>query len=407
MTNRTSNRALATIMSLLPLLLIILSPTRAQSPDPKPQPAPSPTTRPAPRNIISPEILPDHRVTFRILAPKATDVVIGGDFTDGGKKLVKDETGLFSLTLGPLTPDLYSYTLTVDGVRTIDPRNSNIKQGISSLDNTFFIPGDESKFEDNNPVPHGDIRQVWYQSKTLDSQRRMHIYTPPNYDASPGQRYPVLYLLHGGGDEDSGWPTIGRAGFILDNLIASGKAKPMLIVMPNGSLPRPANLPAANPATPLTPEQSAARAALQDRFTNELMNEVIPHVEKNFRVTADPQNRALAGLSMGGGQTLRVATQHPDAFTYFAVWSMGIGNNVPDWESRNDKFLSSADQLNKSIKIFSINVGDKDFTLAGAKSLDALLTKHNITHEFHTSGGGHTWINWRHYLNDLAPRLFQ
>ena len=181
----------------------------------------------------------------------------------------------------------------------------------------------------------------------------------------------------------------------------------MIVVMPNGSLPRPANFPVAAPGAPLTPQQTAARENFQDRFTNELMKEIIPAVEKNFRVVAEPQSRALAGLSMGGGQTLRVATQHPDQFRYFAVWSMGIGNNTADWESRNEKFLSSAEQLNKSLKLFTINVGDKDFTLAGAESLDAALAKHNINHEFHTSGGGHTWINWRHYLNELAPKLFQ
>jgi enterochelin esterase family protein len=370
-------------------------------------PTTAPTTRPAMRNIISPEILSDRRVTFRINAPKASDVVIAGDFLQGNQKLTKDETGLWSVTVGPLTPDLYSYNLTVDGVSTIDPRNANIKQGVASLSNTFFVPGAESKFEENNAVAHGEIRQVWYSSKTLDSQRRMHVYVPAGYDASPGTRYPVLYLLHGGGDEDSGWSTIGRAGFIMDNLIAEGKARPMIVVMPNGSLPRPANFPAGAAGTPLTPEQTRAREGFQDRFTNELMKEIIPTVEKNFRVVAEPGSRALAGLSMGGGQTLRVATQHPDQFGYFAVWSMGINNNVADWESRNDKFLSSAEQLNKSIKIFSISVGDKDFTLAGAKSLDQVLTKHGINHEFHTSGGGHTWINWRHYLNDLAPRLFQ
>jgi len=256
-------------------------------------------------------------------------------------------------------------------------------------------------------VPHGEIRQVWYRSNTLDSQRRMHVYTPPGYDATAGQKYPVLYLLHGGGDEDSGWSTIGRAGFIMDNLIAAGKARPMIVVMPNGSLPRPANLPPINRDTPPSAEALAARAALQDRFTNELMKEIIPHVEKNFRIIADPQSRALAGLSMGGGQTLRVATQHPDHFAYFAVWSMGVGNDFAEWPKRNEAFLSRAEELNRSIKLFSISCGDKDFLFNSAKNLDMILTKANLKHEMNISGGGHTWINWRHYLSDLAPKLFQ
>ncbi|HEV8292204.1 MAG TPA: alpha/beta hydrolase-fold protein, partial [Tepidisphaeraceae bacterium] len=313
-----------------------VGPAAKQSAAPTTRPTTAPTTRTARGNIVSPEILPDHRVTFRINAPKASDVLISGDFVQGGTKLTKGENGLWSVTVGPLTPDLYSYSFYVDSIKTIDISNPNIKQGIASLDNTFFVEGPDSKFESLQAVAHGQIRQVWYQSGTLESQRRMHVYTPNGYDSSPGTRYPVLYLLHGGGDEDSGWSTIGRAGFILDNLIAEGKARPMIVVMPNGSLPRPAN-PAALPAAagaggaPLTREQSVAREAFADRFTNELMKEIIPTVEKNFRVVAEPQSRALAGLSMGGGQTLRVASQYPEQFGYFAVWSMGIGNNLADW----------------------------------------------------------------------------
>jgi enterochelin esterase-like enzyme len=359
--------------------------------------------------ITSPEVLPDHKVTFRIQAPKASEVTLRGDWMQGGngEALTRDEQGVWSVTVGPLTPDFYSYTFTVDGVKTLDPRNAAIKQGISSLDNMVFVPGDEAKFQDNQPVPHGEVRQVWYASKTLDSQRRMHVYTPPGYDASSGQRYPVLYLLHGGGDEDSGWSTIGRAGFILDNLIAAGKAKPMLVVMPNGSLPRPANAPEGTPGTPPSPELAAARAAMQDRFTHELTREVIPFVEKTYRVQNGREGRAIAGLSMGGGQTLRAITTHPDQFAYVAVWSAGIGQNAGDWEQRNAAFLDKADQLNRDIKLFSISVGDKDFALNGSKALSETLTKHGIKNDLHLSGGGHTWINWRHYLNDLAPRLFQ
>ncbi len=347
-----------------------------------------PTTRPG-RVVNSPEVSADHKVTFRIVAAKAADVSVGGDF-GAGQKLTKGEEGLWSVTVGPLTPDLYSYSFTIDGVKTIDSRNPNTKPGIAGLDNTVFVAGDESKFEDNLPVPHGQIRQVWYQSRTLQMQRRMHVYTPPGYDGT-AERFPVLYLLHGGGDEDAGWSTIGRAGFILDNLIATGKARPMIVVMPNGSIPRPAG----------------GREPMPDRFTDELLKEVIPQVEQNFKVIADPEHRALAGLSMGGGQTLRAVTANPEMFAYVGVWSAGIGNNAGDWEQRNQKFLDSTEQLNKSIRLFSISVGDKDFTMAGSKSLDEILSKYKIKHELHISGGGHTWINWRHYLNELGPRLFQ
>jgi enterochelin esterase family protein len=352
----------------------------------------------------SPEVGTEHKVTFRIQAPKASEVTLRGDWMSGApEKLTKDDSGLWSLTVGPLTPDYYSYSLTVDGVKTLDPRNPTVKQGVSSLDNMVFIPGEESKFEDNQPVPHGQIHQVWYRSGTLDAQRRMHVYTPPGYE-SGNDKYPVLYLLHGAGDEDSGWSTIGRAGFILDNLIAGQKAQPMLIVMPNGSLPRPTNLTGATPGTPPSPE---AMAVFQDRFTNELMKEVIPTVEKTFRVATDREHRAIAGLSMGGGQTLRVAVTHPDQFAYVAVWSAGIGQNAGDWEQRNEAFLSKADQVNRDVKLFSISVGDQDRAAIGSRALSEVLNKHNIKNELHVSGGGHTWINWRHYLNDLAPLLFE
>ena len=368
--------------------------------------APPAPARPATPLVVSPEVRPDHRVTFRIRAPKASDVLLRGDWMEGAttEKLATSEDGIWSVTVGPLTPDFYSYSLIVDGVKTLDPPNAMIKQGISGVDNMFFVSGPEAAFEDNNPVPHGQIRLVWYNSATLGVQRRLHVYTPPGYDGS-GKRYPVFYLLHGGGDEDSGWSTIGRAGFILDNLIAAKKAQPMIVVMPNGSLPMPANLSRPTPGTTPSPEAAAAYAAARARFVPELMKEVIPHVEKNFRVLADREHRAIAGLSMGGGQTLQVITANPDQFAYVGVWSAGIGQNAGEWESTNAAFLNNP-KINSWIKLFSISVGEKDFTLNGSKSLQEALNKHGIKNQIHISGGGHTWINWRHYLNDLAPKLF-
>jgi enterochelin esterase family protein len=372
-------------------------------------PAQLPQRTPTPNDTLkSVEILPDQKVTFRIYAPKASEVTLRGDWMEGfgGQKLTKDNEGVWSLTVGPLTPDYYSYAFTVDGVRTVDPKNAEIKQGIGSVDSMFFLPGKEAEFEENKTVPHGEIRKVWYQSGTLGTQRRMHVYVPPGYDQSK-ESYPVFYLLHGGGDEDSGWSTIGRAGFILDNLIAEKKAKPMLVVMPNGSLPRPANFPRFAPGTTPSPEARAAFMAFQQKFTDELLKEVVPTVEKTLRVREGAENRALAGLSMGGGQTTNVLTSHPDQFAYAGIWSAGVGPDAAEFEKRNANFLDSAEKVNKSVKLLSISVGDKDFTLAGSKALSEALNKHGIKNEMHTSGGGHTWINWRHYLNDFAPRLFQ
>lgn len=380
-----------TTLAALGLVGLAVSPAAAQ---PKKDPNPA-------ASLVSPEVHPDKKVTFRIFAPKASEVTLRGDWMTGPPaKLEKDDKGVWSAAVGPLTPDFYSYAFTVDGVRTLDPRNPTIKQGITSLDNMFFLPGPEADFQDNKPVPHGDVRQVWYHSSTLGAQRRMHVYTPPGYDAGTDS-YPVFYLLHGGGDEDSGWSTIGRAGFILDNLIAAGKAKPMLVVMPNGSLPRPAVAPGAK----LDPKEMAA---LQDRFTNELLKDVVPLVEKRFRAKAGPEHRALAGLSMGGGQTTRVLTSHPDQFAYVGIWSAGLfGGDPAAFERQNGAFFKDVETVNKSVKLLDVTVGDKDFALAGSKALSELFTKHGVKHQLKVTGGGHTWINWRQYLNDLAPRLFQ
>lgn len=386
------------------VVLTLLSMTSATSPRAQAQP---PRREPTPNDRLrSTEVSADHKVTFRIYAPKAAEVSVSGDFGPGGK-MTKDAQGVWSITLGPLTPDFYSYTFTVDGVRTVDPKNPMVKQGLNSLESMFLVSGEEAGFEMTKDVPHGEIRTVWYRSRTLESQRRMHVYTPPGYEGGD-EKYPVLYLLHGGGDEDSGWSTIGRAGFILDNLIATKKAVPMIIAMPNGSLPRPTNLPRFTPGAPVSPEFRSAMEAAQNRFSDELLKEIVPFVEKSFRVKAGRENRALAGLSMGGGQTLRVVSTHPEDFAYVAVWSAGLfGGDPADWEKRNADFLAGSKKVNDEVKLFSIDVGDKDFALSGAKSLDAMLEKHGIKHEFHLSGGGHTWTNWRHYLNEFAPRLFR
>jgi enterochelin esterase-like enzyme len=343
-----------------PALLILLGLAAAQpvtAQPPKKEPTPNDT-------LVSPQAHPDKKVTFRIYAPRASEVTLRGDWLTGpAVKLEKDDKGVWATTVGPLPPDYYSYSFTVDGVRTLDPKNATIKQGLTSLDNMFFLGGPEADFQDVKPVPHGDVRRAWYESTTLGGQRRLHVYTPPGYDAST-DKYPVLYLLHGAGDEDSGWSTVGRAGFILDNLIAARKAKPMLVVMPNGSLPRPAG--------------------------------------------GAPKRRALAGLSMGGGQTTRVLIRHPDQFAYVAIWSAGLfGGNADAFEKQNEAFFQDAEKVNKSVKHLAVTVGDKDFALTGSKALAGLLEKHKIKHELRITGGGHTWINWRQYLNELAPRLFQ
>lgn len=304
-----------------------------------------------------------------------------------------------------------SYSFTVDGVRTIDPKNAMIKQGVATLDNIFEVPGEQADFEANKPVPHGEIRTAWYPSTVLDTMRSMHVYTPPGYE-SGSAKYPVFYLLHGGGDEDSGWSTIGRAGFIMDNLLAANKAKPMIIVMPNGSMPRPANAAPLAPPVPgaaPNPATTAAMSQAQERFADELLKNVIPYVESHYRVLANRENRAIAGLSMGGGQTLRVAPGNLDKFAYIGVWSSGVNRQATaDFEKRNAQFFENPGKTNKMVKLFWIGVGEKDqLANASAKNLAEVLKMHDIKSEFHETEGGHTWINWRHYLNNYSQLLFR
>ncbi len=360
-----------------------------------------------PANLKSIEVDGERRVTFRIHAPKATEVTVAGDFGSG--KLQKDEQGTWSVTVGPLAADFYTYSFNIDGVKTVDARNPLFKPGIAGLDSMFEVPGPEADFESTQDVPHGEIRAVWFASRVLGQQRRMHIYTPPGYEGGK-QNYPVLYLLHGSGDDDTGWMTIGRAGFILDNLIAAGTARPMLVVMPNGSLPLPEGVRRfeADGKT-LTPEWRAAADANQAKIALHIAGEIVPFVEETYRVDSGAERRALAGLSMGGGQTTRVLTTTPREFAYYGIWSSSVGKDGgSEWESANGDFLSQADRHNASIRLLSISVGDRDEgALAGSRALSDVLTRRGVKHELHITGGAHTWINWRKYLNEFVPRLFQ
>ncbi|QDT53778.1 Carbohydrate acetyl esterase/feruloyl esterase precursor [Caulifigura coniformis] len=361
----------------------------------------------APSNLKSVEVSPEKQVTFRIYAPNAEAISVAGDFGNG--KMMKDDRGVWSVTVGPLPSDFYTYSFNIDGVKTLDARNPMFKPGIAGNDSMFEVPGQESDFQATKDIPHGSLHAAWFPASVLGGQRRLHIYTPPGYEVSK-DAYPVLYLLHGSGDDDAGWSTIGRAGFILDNLIAAGKAKPMLIVMPNGSLSIPDGIRRheADGKT-LTAEWKAASDANQAKIARHLVDDVVPFIEKTCRVKPGPANRALAGLSMGGGHTTRVLTSTPRAFTAYGIWSASIGKDGgKEWEAKNTEFLSGANLLNGSIGILSISVGEKDEgALAGSKALGEVLTRHGIKHELNIGSGGHTWINWRKYLNDFAPRLFQ
>jgi enterochelin esterase-like enzyme len=388
---------------------------------PRPDAAAPMRPPPAPySDLISPEVLPDQRVTFRIYAPKASKVSIQGDWIAQGRgtggPLQKDDRGVWSITVGPLVPDFYSYTLTVDGVRTIDPQNPTIKQGISRLENVFLVPGEEMAFAATRSVPHGEVRIVWYDSPAVGGVRSMRVYTPPGYDGGD-ESYPVLYLIHGGGDDDSGWSTIGRAGFIMDNLLAAGKVEPMIVVMPNGSIPRPGGGYRLAGADRTSPAAIKARieaiSRLHDVFVEDLLTTIVPAVEKRYRVRTGREQRAIAGLSMGGAEALRVAPSNLDKFAYVGVFSMGLqvgaeaGVNT-DFEERNAGFFADPGRTNELLKLFYIAAGDDDRVVTdGPRRLAATLKRHGIRHTFNETSGGHTWINWRLYLHDFLQLLFR
>jgi enterochelin esterase-like enzyme len=346
--------------------------------------------------VVSPEVLADRNVIFRLLGPQATEVAVQG-VGRGRVAMVKGESGVWEATIGPLAPGAYQYSFVVNGAQVPDPRNQATNETTTGYASLLVVPG--SELTDTKNVPHGALSQVFYDSTVLGRTRRMHVYTPPGYGAS-GDRYPVFYLLHGSGDSDQSWSALGRAGIILDNLIAAHKAKPMLVVMPAGHT--------ATPATPASREQ----------FIQEFLADIMPFVEKNYRVRTDRSSRAIAGLSMGGGQTLGIAVPHLDKFGYIGVFSAGLpggggrGASAPPatpygeaWEKQNQAALDNA-SLKKGLKLLWFGIGKEDAGFANATNSVNLLKKHGFNPVFHESDGGHTWPNWRDYLGIFAPQLF-
>jgi len=376
----------------------------------------------------SPEILPDRRVTFNLIAPNATEVLLNGDWPGGMRQpMNKDEKGVWTITVGPLTPELWGYTFSVNGVRTLDPRNGNTKRDGARIDNILLIPGPESELYEVKDVPHGDVSMIWYDSPTLKLKRRMYVYTPPGY-AEGAARYPVFYLLHGGGGDEDAWFTLGRTAQIMDNLIAAGKAKPMIVVMTNGNAwqkmapgsgpipgqvapqrqapPPPApSAPApgaAAPAAPAVPSAPPAGAAMASAFPESLVKDVIPFMEKRYRVLTGKENRAIAGLSMGGGHTVTATNNFPGTFGYIGVWSAGT--------RQTDEAAVKAFQAVKDAGVNLYHVGcglDDKLALTNSQNLVGILKTVGMKHVYRESSGGHSWFNWRIYLKEFAPMLFR
>jgi len=368
--------------------------------------------------VVSPEVAADRTVVFRLNAPGAQRVrVTGSDMPalGGGARgaeaagpspgqMTKAENGVWSVTIGPLDPGAYRYTFNVDGVTVIDPRNPAVSESNTNVWSLVYVPG--SDVMDTKRVPHGAVAAVTYYSTALDKFRRMHVYTPPGYEASGSQKYPIFYLLHGAGDSDEAWTSVGRAGFILDNLIAAKQAKPMVVVMPAG-----------HTNTPRGGGRGAAAPSPLDDFARDFLNDIMPYAEKHYRVLTDRGNRAIAGLSMGGSQTLNVAFLNLEKFSYIGVFSSGatLGGGrgaaaaAPGptaWETSHLANLDNA-ALKKGTKLVWFSTGVADGLLPNTRSTVEMLKTHGFAPVFKESPGGHTWINWRNYLAEFAPLLFR
>jgi len=373
--------------------------------------------------VTSPEVGPDRRVTFRILAPNAHTVELRspGDIPGvGGRgvappQLTKDAEGVWSRTFGPLPAGAYRYVFTVDGVTVVDARNSTTSQTNTTVYSLAVVPG--SEVFDTKNVPHGAVASVHYNSTALGGIRRMHVYTPPGYEMNR-ERYPVFYLLHGAGDVDDSWTSVGRAGFILDNLIAANKAKPMIVVMPAGHV-NGAGAALGGTIPPAAAQGMPGIGSGPDPFITDFMSDLVPYIEKNYRVLTDRQSRAIAGLSMGGNQTLNIAIPHLEKFAYIGVFSSGIisgGRGAPPpaentpfgdaWEKRNLAALDNAANK-RGLALLWFSTGKDDALIATTRRTVDLLKKHGFKPVFIESEGAHTWLNWRDYLSAFAPQLFQ
>ena len=341
--------------------------------------------------VRSPEIGADRMVTFRLTAPKATEVSLTGEFMKGSKSLVKDAQGVWSVTIGPVEPEIYYYNFTIDGVRTIDPGNANLKTGStpSTTSSVLEVKGATPAFYDGQPVPHGEIRTNWYQSKSLGELRRVAIYTPPDYDPNRHTPYPALYLFHGANADETAWTRLGHVNLILDNLLAARKARQFVVVMPFGYGVPPGTRGSENEAF----------------FSRDLIEDVIPFVQTRYRVSPDRTQRAIMGLSMGGGQSLGIGLNHLDLFSYVGGFSAAL--RPAEFEKTFAAVAANPKDANEKLKLLWIGCGKDDGAMTGSKALSEFLTKHQIQHTFRESEGAHTWMVWRRYLNEVAPLLFQ
>ncbi len=361
------------------------------------------------QDITSPVIHENSSVTFQVVAPNAASVSLSGDWLVGqgpgpaSAAMVKGANGIWSHTTEKLLPELYSYSFIIDGMRTTDPNNPFLIRDVASVTNIFLVPGGNADLYHVQEVPHGTVAKRWYPSQGLGLTRRLTVYTPPGYEQS-NENYPVLYLLHGAGGDEEAWMSLGRASQIIDNLIAAGKAKPMIIVMPNGNVIQDAAPGEGKPGF-YKPQFMIERT--MDGSYEANFGEIISFIESNYRVKKEKSHRAIAGLSMGGFHSMHISRYYPNTFDYVGLFSAAI---MPREDATgkvyNDIEGTLRQQKNNGYQLYWVGIGTEDFLFNANTEYRQLLDKLEMPYTYRETGGGHIWKNWRNYLVEFLPLLF-
>jgi enterochelin esterase-like enzyme len=355
--------------------------------------------------VISPQVNPDKTVVFRYLAPRANEVKLSAQFLKEQLPMAKDTSGIWSVTVGPIEPDIYPYSFNVDGVTVMDPANVAFFPNERFKASLVDVTADPPLVHAVKDVPHGTVTYAYYPSSD-NTTGSLVIYTPPGYDKDQSKNYPVFYLISGTTDTEETWFKVGRTNFILDNLIAEGKAKPMIIVMPYGNVAArvAAQSGAPKPADPMGRESADALKRAK-AFENDLVNNVVPYIEKNYRAIQTRESRAIGGFSRGGGQTLRSAFGNMDKFAWICCYASYLSSNEMERDYRS--IYENAARTNQQLKLFWIGVGNEDFLYNSTVEFMDFLKAKGVNYKSRITSGGHTWMNTKKYLSETAQLLFQ
>jgi enterochelin esterase-like enzyme len=356
--------------------------------------------------VVSPQVLPDKKVVFRYLAPSAKEVKLGGSqFGANQVAMTKDSAGIWSLTVGPVRPDIYPYSFVVDGVTVMDPANKDFFPNERFKASLVDVPGFTPLVHAMRDVPHGTVSYAYYPSMQ-HTTGQLVIYTPPGYEKNTTKKYPVFYLISGTTDTEETWFKVGHTNLILDNLIAEGKAAPMIIVMPYGNIEArmAEQLGDAKPGDPTSRESPSAMSRMKN-FSDDLTKNVIPYIDRMYRTIADRNSRAIGGFSRGGGQTLRTAFWNMDNFSWICTYSAYLP--AAEMESSFQNIVSDPAVTNKRLKLLWVSVGTEDFLYNDTAGFLNYLHSKKINYKSLISGGGHTWMNTKLYLSETAQLLFK